>query len=168
MVRLSLRRFDLAVSTFCLCHRFNHAVARVSRMVSRTGDGPLYLLVGVLLYYTEPHAGTHFFRTGCLAFAVELPVYWLLKNSIRRNRPLNLPCFIVPSDRYSLPSGHTAAAFLMTGLVAAYYPFWLPIALSWALLIGLSRVLLGVHFLTDIIAGALLGLGCATLALEWA
>ncbi|MGL5044182.1 MAG: phosphatase PAP2 family protein [Plesiomonas sp.] len=41
-------------------------------------------------------------------------------------------------------------------------------ALSWALLIGLSRVLLGVHFLTDIIAGAILGLGCATLALEWA
>lgn len=165
--RLRLQQLDLALSTFCLCHRFNREVARVCRLISRTGDGPWYLLLAVALLRWEPVHGRAFFMTLLLAFALELPLYWLLKNAIRRHRPLNLPCFIVPSDRYSLPSGHTAAAFLVCGVVAFLYPLWLLPALCWAALIGLSRVLLGVHYMTDIVAGALLGLGCANVAVEW-
>lgn len=165
--RWRLQQLDLALSTFCLCHRFNHQVARVCRLISRTGDGPWYLLLALVLLRWEPVHGAAFFTALLLAFAIELPLYWLLKNAIRRHRPLDLPCFIVPSDKYSLPSGHTAAAFLVCGLIAAYYPLWLLPALCWAALIGLSRVLLGVHYLTDVVAGALLGLSCAKLALEW-
>lgn len=96
-----------------------------------------------------------------MAFAVELPVYWVLKNSFKRERPRNLPVFITPSDRYSLPSGHTAAAFLMAETVAVFYPMMLWIAFIWAGFIGASRLLLGVHYLTDLIAGAGLGLFAA-------
>lgn len=102
--------------------------------------------------------GHNFLLSALLAFAVELPVYWVLKNSFKRERPRNMPVFITPSDRYSLPSGHTAAAFLMAETVAVFYPMMLWFAFIWAGLIGASRLLLGVHYLTDLFAGAGLGL----------
>ena len=102
-----------------------------------------------------------------LAFADELPLYLLLKNALRRQRPVGLPVFITPSDRYSLPSGHTAAAFLMATVLAASFPLWAPLLFLWAILVGASRLLLGVHYLSDLVAGALLGGGCAVLALGW-
>ena len=77
-----------------------------------------------------------------------------------------LPVFIRPSDKYSLPSGHTAAAFLMASLLAAFYPAMAVVVFVWAGCIGASRLLLGVHYLTDLIAGALLGSGCALLVLR--
>ncbi len=74
---------------------------------------------------------------------------------------------ITPSDRYSLPSGHTAAAFLMATVLAASFPLWAPLLFTWAILVGASRLLLGVHYLSDLVAGALLGSGCALWALGW-
>ena len=53
----------------------------------------------------------------------------------------------------------------MASLVAIHYPAMAPLAFIWAAFIGASRLLLGVHFLTDLIAGALLGSGCALLVL---
>ena len=60
-------------------------------------------------------------KLALLAFAFELPLYLLLKNLLKRQRPVGLPVFITPSDRYSLPSGHTAAAFLMATVLAASF-----------------------------------------------
>jgi undecaprenyl-diphosphatase len=97
-----------------------------------------------------------------LAFAIELPLYLLLKNAIQRERPRGLQQHgwtpgIKPSDRFSFPSGHTAAAFMFAWMLAASYPEYTLIYLSIASGIGLSRVLLGVHYPTDILAGASLG-----------
>ena len=101
----------------------------------------------------------------CLkAFAVELPCYFLIKNGFKRSRPIGLPVFILPSDRYSMPSGHTAAAILMASVTAYFYPIVTVFVFTWAILIGASRLLLGVHYLTDLIAGAVLGAVCAYIA----
>nr|WP_086939770.1 phosphatase PAP2 family protein [Thaumasiovibrio occultus] len=161
-----IQRFDYAVSTWCLCHRFNHYTARASRLISRTGDGHLYLLVALLVMVADRPASFGFVKTGLTAFAIELPIYFLLKNLFKRNRPQRLPSFVQPSDRYSLPSGHTAAAFLMALLIVSFYPALGWLVWPWAALVGLSRVLLGVHFITDIVAGIALGLGAAFFALE--
>ena len=145
----------------CLCflsHSYNQYQAKISRWISRTGDGPFYLLLGLTLAGCDGARGHNFLLSALLAFAVELPVYWVLKNSFKRERPRNMPVFITPSDRYSLPSGHTAAAFLMAETVAVFYPMMLWFAFIWAGLIGASRLLLGVHYLTDLFAGAGLGL----------
>jgi len=160
----TLQQWDYRFSSLCLEHRFNVPLARVSRWISRTGDGPLYAVIGLLVWLLDQRQGDTFLYTGLKAFAIELPIYWVLKNSIRRRRPESLPAFIVPSDRYSLPSGHTAAAFLMAGLVSQFFPAVLPLVFTWAALIGLSRVLLGVHFITDVVVGGALGLGCIQLA----
>lgn len=135
---------------------------RLIRWLSRTGDGHLYLALALLLWVFEPQHSDLFLYTGLLAYALELPLYVLLKQCFKRQRPcdclLNLPAHISPSDKFSLPSGHTAAAFLMASLVAHFYPgFGLPLY-GWALCVGLSRVLLGVHYPSDIIAGAALGM----------
>ncbi|MBF4372678.1 phosphatase PAP2 family protein [Vibrio anguillarum] len=162
-------KFDVAFSLFCLQHRFNQPVAQISKAISHTGDGHLYALIGALAWYLDPHHGYLLLIVGLTAFAVELPVYWAVKNSFQRRRPEefspSLTAFITPSDRYSLPSGHTAAGFVMATLIGHFYPHSDAFVLVWAGLIGVSRILLGVHFLTDIVIGALLGVSSARFAL---
>ncbi|MDA1381382.1 hypothetical protein PCI56_20500 [Plesiomonas shigelloides subsp. oncorhynchi] len=63
--RWRLQQLDLALSTFCLCHRFNHQVARVCRLISRTGDGPWYLLLALVLLRWEPVHGAAFLPRCC-------------------------------------------------------------------------------------------------------
>lgn len=161
-----IQQWDLQVCRICLLHAYNRPQARISRLISRTGDGPLYAVLAALLWW-QGEAEHELVKLALLAFAFELPLYLLLKNLLKRQRPAGLPVFITPSDRYSLPSGHTAAAFLMATVLAASFPLWAPLLFVWAALVGASRLLLGVHYLSDLVAGALLGGGCALLALGW-
>ncbi|HAW92519.1 MULTISPECIES: phosphatase PAP2 family protein [unclassified Arsukibacterium] len=138
------------------------SVRKLSLGLSRCGDGPLYLIIALLLWQFDHSKGSPFVQHALLAFAIELPLYLLLKNAIQRERPSGsqqhgwAPA-IRPSDRFSFPSGHTAAAFMFAWLLAAYYPEFSFYYLLLASGIGLSRVLLGVHYPTDILAGASLG-----------
>lgn len=137
--------------------------------LSRTGDGYLYFAVGMLLWAFEPEHGELFLYTALMAYALELPLYVMLKKMFKRPRPcdflINLTAHVTPSDKFSLPSGHTAAAWLMASIVAHYYPSFALLAYSWAALIGLSRVLLGVHYPSDVVAGTFLGITIASLSL---
>lgn len=164
-----IAKFDLAFSLFCLQHKFSHQASRMSKVVSHTGDGHLYALIGVLAFMFGGLEGRSFLVVGLLAFVIELPIYWLAKNLFKRRRPQEfsdlVTSFITPSDRYSLPSGHTAAAFLMATVTGHFYVDLQLFAFVWATLIASSRILLGVHFLTDVVIGVLLGVGSAQLAL---
>ena len=138
------------------------SVKKLSLALSRCGDGHLYLIAAMLLWQFDLQQGHLFIQHAILAFAIELPLYLLLKNAIQRERPSGsihhgwTPA-IRPSDRFSFPSGHTAAAFMFAWLLAAYYPEFTACYLILASGIGISRVLLGVHYPTDILAGAALG-----------
>ena len=89
-----IQRWDQKTSQLFLSHSYNQFQARVSRWISRTGDGPLYLLAGVILAWSDGGRGQDFLHCFLKAFAVELPIYWLIKNSFKRERPRNLPVFI--------------------------------------------------------------------------
>ncbi|EEX93305.1 hypothetical protein VIOR3934_16621 [Vibrio orientalis CIP 102891 = ATCC 33934] len=164
-----IAKLDLAFSLFCLQHKFSYPLSRVSRAISHTGDGHLYVLFGLAASGFGGDKGQLFLLVGLTAFAIELPIYWAVKNLFKRRRPHDcselVTSFITPSDRYSLPSGHTAAAFLMATLVSHWYSDLTMFAFTWASLIASARILLGVHFLTDVILGAALGIGCAKLAM---
>lgn len=138
--------------------------------LSKTADGPLYLLLVVCLLAFNATEAVSFSKLLLAGFAVELPFYLLLKNSICRARPTEVltafvQAYITPSDRFSLPSGHTAGAFVVVAAVSSCYPLWLPLVLLWACGIGLSRIILGVHFPLDVCAGAVLGTVSAMTAL---
>lgn len=164
-----IAKFDLAFSLFCLQHKFCYPVSRLSKVISHTGDGHLYALLGLFAFVYGGVEGRTFLAVGLCAFVIELPIYWLAKNLFKRRRPEELSdlvtSFITPSDRYSLPSGHTAAAFLMATVIGHFYMEWQLFAFVWAALIASSRILLGVHFLTDVLIGVLLGVGSAQFAL---
>lgn len=155
---------------FYKCNFFSsEKMKRASYWVSKSGDGYAYLVIGLLIWAFEPVLGQLFFLTTLLGFAIEIPVYLIVKNTVKRNRPFNtlenFSSYISPSDKFSMPSGHTAAAFVFITICANFYPEHTPVLLAWACGVGLSRVLLGVHFPGDVIAGGLLGFSCAELAI---
>jgi undecaprenyl-diphosphatase len=68
-------------------------------------------------------------------------------------------------DPHAFPSGHAARAFLLAALGFAFGPAWLgPVLAVWAVLVALSRVALGVHYVSDVVAGAALGVCCGLVA----
>ncbi|WP_271273896.1 phosphatase PAP2 family protein [Aliamphritea hakodatensis] len=142
-------------------------IALLSRWTSRLGDGLAYLLAGLLLFWLEPVSGPDFLQASLITFSIEVPLFLILKQMIKRNRPCDhlrgVTPAIRPADRFSFPSGHAAAAFAFASALSIYYPNWSEAAFTIAGLIGLSRILLGVHYPTDILAGAMLGLSSAML-----
>lgn len=139
------------------------------RFISFTGDGYLYLLMALSLPMVFPDQGMTLLLAGLLAFVIELPVYWVLKRSFKRRRPFHvvqaLTPVLKPSDEFSFPSGHTTAAFMVAGITSVCFPGIALLAYAWAALIGLSRVMLRVHFISDVLAGMILGSTIAFLSL---
>ena len=93
---------------------------------------------------------------------------WTMKSVIKRDRPaIHDPSFIAVMDEhsYSFPSGHTSEAFSMATSLSIKYRQWYVVvpAFAYAGLAGYSRLYLGVHFPTDVLAGALVGSGSAWL-----
>jgi undecaprenyl-diphosphatase len=92
----------------------------------------------------------------------------VIKFSIRRERPQGEWGQIYRyTDPHSFPSGHAARAFLIATIAAGLGPPWLAAVLwIWAPLVALSRVAMGVHYLSDITVGALLGILLGSISLQ--
>ena len=89
-----------------------------------------------------------------------------LKSTIKRDRPFKTYPDIIKHTHggsYSMPSGHTSICFATATSVSLIYPKWYVIApmYTWASLVGYSRMYLGVHYPSDVLAGALVGSGSA-------
>ncbi|WP_105166912.1 phosphatase PAP2 family protein [Pseudoalteromonas sp. T1lg23B] len=135
---------------------------------SKSGNGGLYVLMALLCAIFLEQLGQLFALTTVLAFAMERPIYFYVKNRIARVRPCD--CFaqkalLTPSDKFSLPSGHSAGAWLYATCLSEHLPILSIPLIIWAIGVSLSRVVVGVHYPLDVIVGALMGVGCASLAI---
>jgi undecaprenyl-diphosphatase len=98
--------------------------------------------------------------------AVGLGVYKVLKRTFVRERPFIRHAGIslagAPLDRYSFPSGHTLHAVSFTWQASAAFPELAFVLVPLALAVAASRVVLGLHYPTDVLVGALIGIGFGT------
>ncbi len=165
----SLHKYDVFIFSYLINSRIHRYLAVFCRQLSRSADGHLYLLLAAGLYYLYGLENA-FLKSLLLAFAIERPLYFVLKNGFKRNRPAaaleNFTSLVTPSDQFSFPSGHTSAAFMVAALTGYFLPELLLPLLFWAALVGLSRVVLGVHFPFDTLMGMVLGCSVALFSLN--
>lgn len=143
---------------------------RSFRFISWSANGWLYPFLGIYVYLTfKPTIGRPFLLSAVIAFLLERLLYHLIKQSMKRDRPyeriLEVEFRVRPADRFSFPSGHTASAFLMMTLLASFFPILQIPAFLWAATVGIARVHLGVHYPTDVLAGAILGITTARIGI---
>lgn len=156
-----------------LCERFNRAaerrgVRRLFAAVSRLGDGIFwYGLMLALLLKDGPAAAPAVLHMLAVGFASLLLYKWL-KGKTLRPRPYQVNAAInasvPPLDQFSFPSGHTLHAVAFTIVLLAYYPALAWIAVPFTFLVAISRLVLGLHYPSDVLAGALIGTTMASVS----
>lgn len=130
---------------------------------TRGGDGWLWYASGgfVALFGGRERLVALLATAASISLGVLL--FLKLKRSMRRRRPCAMEphCWatLLPPDQFSFPSGHTITAFAVTLSLGTFYPAMLPGLLFCAASVAASRILLGMHFLTDVLAGAAIGSG---------
>ena len=166
----SIHQFDVRMFVGLNRSGIHASLVRFSRVISASADGVLYVLLAAGLYWQYGMADA-LLCAMLLAFAIERPVYFMLKNGFKRNRPQqaikDFRSVITPSDQFSFPSGHTSAAFMVATLVSYFFPALLIGLYLWALSVAFSRVVLGVHFPSDTLMGMVLGIATAFFSLNY-
>ncbi len=168
------QRVDRAERGLCLavnrgCHRA--ALRRTFVIASQLGDGVAWYLLIAGIAVLDGEAGRSLALQMAVTGAVGVAVYRLLKHRLVRERPFvshaGILCGTAPLDRYSFPSGHTLHAVCFTVLAVAHYPQSAILLVPFALLVAASRTVLGLHYPTDVAAGAVLGALIAAASLAY-
>jgi undecaprenyl-diphosphatase len=132
-------------------------------LMTRLGDGWLWYSLGLILVL---YGGENRYRAigaATTAAVAGIFLFRALKRTSRRKRPCEVEphCWasILPPDKYSFPSGHSITSFAIALSVGLFYPELQMPLLAVALLISSSRIILGMHFLSDVLAGSAIGIG---------
>ena len=139
---------------------------------SRLSDGALWYVVIAALPLIDGAAGTACAVQMAAAGAANLVFYLCLKYGTGRPRPFDacpgIRACVRALDRFSFPSGHTLHAVAFAVLLSHHYPGLAPPLWSFAALVAASRVVLGLHYPSDVLVGAAIGLLTANVVLAWA
>lgn len=128
---------------------------------SRAGDGWLWWCCGLAVLASNDVARYEAILAAAVAVLVGTVIFKVLKRAVGRKRPCAIQphCWatLLPPDQFSFPSGHSITAFAVAISLGAFYPPALPVLMFCASSVAVSRVVLGMHFLSDVIAGSALG-----------
>jgi undecaprenyl-diphosphatase len=139
----------------------NTGIRLFFKTASRLGDGVIWYVLMLALPFFYGAQGLKVALIMLATSAVGLAVYKFLKRTFVRERPFIRHAGIslagAPLDRYSFPSGHTLHAVAFTWQACVAFPELAVVLVPLALAIAASRVVLGLHYPTDVLVGALLG-----------
>ncbi|NND65051.1 MAG: phosphatase PAP2 family protein [Gammaproteobacteria bacterium] len=143
-------------------------VRRFFAFISWLGNGKFwYVMMPMLIAIYGQEAIKPVLHMGITAL-VGIAVYLFLKNRLVRERPFasmqSISKGAPPIDQYSFPSGHMLHAVSFSMITLSYYPILFWWLVPFTALIALSRVILGLHYPTDVLAGAALGAGLASVS----
>jgi undecaprenyl-diphosphatase len=137
-------------------------VRRPFALVSRLGDGLFWYSLIAVLPLVHGRAGLDAAVQMLATGAVGLILYKSLKGMTRRERPCHavggIEVLVLPLDRFSFPSGHTLHAVSFSTVAIARYPELAWLLVPFTLLVAASRVLLGLHYPSDVLVATAIGL----------
>jgi len=165
-----------------IAHRDHNLMRRVNRWpaprwirvwmlcATRGGDGWLWYALGLVLLLFGDQDRFRAVGAAALAAGLGITIFLQLKKGIGRKRPCAIEphCWatLLPPDQFSFPSGHTITAFAVAISLSRFYPDLAIGLLFCAVSVAASRILLGMHFLSDVLAGAAIG-SLLALASTW-
>jgi undecaprenyl-diphosphatase len=134
-------------------------------LATRAGDGWLWGMIGIAVIFSTDAQRFRAIEAAACAVAIGIIIFHKVKRVVCRIRPRDIEphCWanIITTDKFSFPSGHSTTAFAVALSLGSFYPEILPVLLILAANVAISRVIVGMHFLSDVIvgsgAGALLG-----------
>lgn len=145
-------------------------VRAVFALASRLGDGVGWYAILLWLAWRDGLAAVTVVGWMLGTALIGLLLYGAIKRLTARPRPCavcpQLQLSVAPLDKYSFPSGHTLHAVNFSIQLVAYAPELAWLVTPFALLVAASRMVLGLHYLSDVLAGAALGGALAALALQ--
>jgi undecaprenyl-diphosphatase len=138
----------------------------LAAILAHSGDSWFWGLGLALLWWRGNAAWSVWAMRALISIAVLAASVLLIKLAVRRRRPEgDWGAIYRNTDPHSFPSGHAARAVLLAVLASAWGPiWWAAFLLLWAPFVALSRVAMGLHYLSDVLAGAALGLVAAGVA----
>ncbi|MFT7184844.1 MAG: undecaprenyl-diphosphatase [Pseudohongiellaceae bacterium] len=163
-----LDRWDIAGSLYLNHYCKKSAINRFFALISRLGDGVFwysFIVILPILYGIEGlKISTLMFASGLICVVI----YKQLKKRLVRERPFIRSTEIFPGcaplDQYSFPSGHTMHAACFSTIALWHLPEFMILLLPFSILVALSRMVLGLHYPSDVICGAGLGITLGTSA----
>ena len=128
---------------------------------SRAGDGWLWWCCGLAVLASNDATSHQALAAAGVAALAGIVSFKTLKRTVGRKRPCAIEphCWahLLPPDQFSFPSGHSITAFAIAIAIGLFYPELQPCLLATAVLIALSRIILGMHFLSDVVVGSIIG-----------
>ncbi len=144
-------------------------VRAIFRTVSRLGDGVFWYALMLALLAADGAAAISPVLHIAAAASAGTVLYRWLKAKTLRPRPFKvnraITCNARPLDQFSFPSGHTLHAVAFTTIAIAYHPRLAFLLIPFTLLVALSRMVLGLHYPSDVLAGAAIGAAIAGISL---
>lgn len=157
-----------------ICQRINRLsrlvwVRRFFALISKFGDIGFWLMMAAVVFAIQGPASLPAILQIAVTGIAGVLIYKALKSRLVRERPYinrgDILCGTAPLDRYSFPSGHTLHAVSFSIMLSQAEPALIPVVAPFALLVAASRIVLGLHYPSDVVVGAVIGAALANSSL---